>query len=71
MVPFDSRSPFQTSGLRVGTPAITSRGAKEEDMVKIVDLIDKVIMNTENEEVINEVRATVNEMMKAFPLTTH
>ncbi len=71
MVPFDSRSPFQTSGLRVGTPAITSRGAKEDEMVKIVDLIDKVIMNIEDENVINEVRTTVNEMMKAFPLTTH
>jgi glycine hydroxymethyltransferase len=71
MVPFDSRSPFQTSGLRVGTPAITSRGAKEDEMVKVVDLIDKVIMNIEDENVINEVRSTVNEMMKAFPLTTH
>jgi glycine hydroxymethyltransferase len=71
MVPFDSRSPFQTSGLRVGTPAITSRGAKENEMVKVVDLIDKVIMNLEDENVINEVRSTVNEMMKAFPLTTH
>jgi len=71
MVPFDSRSPFQTSGLRVGTPAITSRGTKEDDMIKIVDLIDKVIMNTESEAIINEVRVAVNEMMKAFPLTTH
>ncbi len=71
MVPFDSRSPFQTSGLRVGTPAITSRGAKEDEMVKIVDLIDKVIMNIEDENVINEVRGIVNEMMKTFPLTTH
>ena len=71
MVPFDSRSPFQTSGLRVGTPAITSRGAKEDDMLKVVDLIDKVIMNIENEDIINEVRTSVNEMMKDFPLTTH
>jgi glycine hydroxymethyltransferase len=71
MVPFDSRSPFQTSGFRVGTPAITSRGAKESDIVKVVDLIDKVVMNVENDSIINEVRAEVNEMMKAFPLTTH
>lgn len=71
MVPFDTRSPFQTSGLRVGTPAISSRGAKEDDMIKVVDLIDKVIMNIENENVINEVRVAVNEMMRAFPLTTH
>ena len=71
MVPFDSRSPFQTSGLRVGTPAVTTRGLKEEHMVKIVELIDKVILNTEDENVIDEVRAEVNKMMKDFPLTTH
>lgn len=71
MVPFDSRSPFQTSGFRVGTPAITTRGAKESDIEKVVSLIDKVIMNIESEEVITEVRNSVNEMMKAFPLTTH
>ncbi len=67
MVPFDSRSPFQTSGLRVGTPAITSRGLKEEHMAPIVALIDEVISNVENEEVIASVRARVNEMMKDFP----
>ncbi len=71
MVPFDSRSPFQTSGLRVGTPAVTTRGLKEEHMIKIVDLIDKVIVNTEEENIIDEVRAVVNKMMKDFPLTTH
>jgi len=71
MVPFDSRSPFQTSGLRVGTPAITTRGLKEEHMIKIVELIDKVILNTEDEDVINAVRDEVNKMMKNFPLTTH
>ncbi len=71
MVPFDTRSPFQTSGLRVGTPAVTTRGMKEEHMLKIVDLIDKVIMDVENEAVIDEVRAEVNKMMKDFPLTTH
>ncbi|MBI9032929.1 MAG: serine hydroxymethyltransferase, partial [Bacteroidales bacterium] len=67
MVPFDSRSPFQTSGLRVGTPAITSRGLKEEHMPIIVEYIDEVISNVENEEVIAKVRSKVNEMMSAFP----
>ncbi len=71
MVPFDSRSPFQTSGLRVGTPAVTTRGAKEDDMVKIVELIDKVITNIDDENVITEVREYVNKMMEKFPLTTH
>jgi len=68
MVPFDSRSPFQTSGLRVGTPAITTRGLKEEHMSIIVDLIDEVISNTESEEVIESVKKRVNELMKDFPL---
>ena len=71
MVPFDTRSPFQTSGLRVGTPAVTTRGLKEDDMVKIVDLVDQVIMDVENEAVIDKVRAEVNSMMKQYPLTTH
>ena len=70
MVPFDSRSPFQTSGLRVGTPAITTRGLKEEHMAPIVDLIDEVISDIENEEVIASVRGRVNEMMKEFPMFT-
>ena len=68
MVPFDSRSPFQTSGLRVGTPAITTRGMKEEHMPMIVELIDEVIMNIENEEVIASVRQRVNDMMVDFPM---
>lgn len=68
MVPFDSRSPFQTSGLRVGTPAITTRGLKEAHMAPIVDLIDRVISDIENEEVITAVRNDVNKMMSAFPL---
>ena len=67
MVPFDSRSPFQTSGLRVGTPAITSRGLKEEHMEPIVKLIDEVIGNYENAEVIADVKKRVNDMMKVFP----
>jgi len=68
MVPFDSRSPFQTSGLRVGTPAITTRGLKEKHMEPIVDLIDEVISNIENEKVIVSVKERVNKMMKDFPL---
>jgi len=68
MVPFDSRSPFTTSGLRVGTPAITTRGLKEDAMQVIVDLIDEVISNLDNEEVIVSVRNRVNAMMKDLPL---
>ncbi len=68
MVPFDSRSPFQTSGLRVGTPAITTRGLKEEYMPVIVDLIDQVISDIENTAVIDKVRKEVNELMTSFPL---
>ena len=68
MVPFDSRSPFQTSGLRVGTPAITTRGMKEEHMRPIVEMIDRVIMNIESEDVINAVRGEVNEFMNPFSM---
>jgi glycine hydroxymethyltransferase len=68
MVPFDSRSPFLTSGLRVGTPAITTRGLKEEHMGTIVSLIDEVISNIENEIVIKKVGDKVVDMMKSFPL---
>jgi glycine hydroxymethyltransferase len=68
MVPFDTRSPFQTSGFRVGTPAITTRGVKEDVIVKIVEMIDEVIMNIENEKIISDVRQKVNKMMKDYPL---
>jgi glycine hydroxymethyltransferase len=68
MVPFDSRSPFQTSGIRVGTPAITTRGLKENHMAAIVDLIDRVLSNIDDENVIGEVRSEVNKLMKDFPL---
>jgi glycine hydroxymethyltransferase len=68
MVPFDSRSPFQTSGLRVGTPAITTRGLKEEHMEPIVDMIDEVINNIDNEKVITATREKVNRMMGDFPI---
>ena len=68
MVPFDSRSPFQTSGLRFGTPAITTRGLKEDKMDVIVGLIDRVLHDPENEENIAAVRKEVNEMMSQYPL---
>lgn len=63
MVPFDDKSPFITSGIRVGTPAITTRGLVEDDMETIVELIDRVLMNHTNETVIEEVADAVNEMM--------
>jgi len=68
MVPFDSRSPFLTSGIRVGTPAITTRGLKEGDMGTIDQLIDEVLVNIENESVIASVGAKVVKMMKDLPL---
>jgi glycine hydroxymethyltransferase len=63
MVPFDDKSPFTTSGIRIGTPAITTRGLVEADMDKIVELIDRVLMDPTNEAVIEEVADEVNEMM--------
>ena len=68
MVPFDSRSAFQTSGIRLGTPAITTRGAKEDLMVQIAAWIEEVLNDPENEQVIASVRARVNEKMKDYPL---
>jgi glycine hydroxymethyltransferase len=68
MVPFDDKSPFVTSGMRVGTAAITTRGMKENEMLKIVDMIDNVLMNHENESRIKEVKKEVNKWMDAFPL---
>lgn len=68
MVPFDSRSPFTTSGIRVGTPAITTRGLKENQMEYIVELIDRVISNINDEAVIDATRAEVNKLMKDLPL---
>ena len=68
MVPFDSRSAFQTSGIRLGTAAITTRGAKEDLVVKIAELIERVLNNFDNEAVITEVRSEVNELMKDYPL---
>jgi glycine hydroxymethyltransferase len=67
-VPFDDKSPFVTSGIRVGVPAITTRGMKEEHMQIVVDLVDKVLMNIDNENVITEVRNEVRSFMDQFPL---
>jgi glycine hydroxymethyltransferase len=68
MVPFDDKSPFVTSGIRIGTPAITTRGLIESDMPKIVDLIDEVITNFENEETLKDVAKKVNSLMEGRPL---
>ena len=68
MVPFDSRSPFQTSGIRVGTPAISTRGVKEDLIPGIVDLIDRVIMNIDDKLLIEKTRKEVNEMMVDYPM---
>ena len=68
MVPFDDQSPFVTSGMRVGTAAVTTRGMKEDDMAKIVNYIDRVLMNHEDEAVLADVKSEVNAWMKNFPL---
>ncbi|MDG1176578.1 MAG: serine hydroxymethyltransferase [Flavobacteriales bacterium] len=68
MVPFDDKSPFVTSGIRIGTPAITTRGLKEADMPKIVELIDEVLMNKDNDEKIAGIKAKVNTLMGGRPL---
>jgi glycine hydroxymethyltransferase len=68
MVPFDTRSPFQASGIRLGTPAITTRGVKEKEIELIVELIDEVLNNVDKDQVIGNVKAKVNELMKKYPL---
>lgn len=68
MVPFDTRSAFQTSGIRLGAPAITTRGAKEDMMLLIADFIERVLNAPEDESVIAQVRSEVNELMKGYPL---
>lgn len=70
MVPFDTQSPFVTSGIRLGTPAITSRGMKESEMVKVVDLVDRVIMNHENDEELAKIKEEVKNFMSQRPLFT-
>jgi glycine hydroxymethyltransferase len=68
MVPFDDKSPFVTSGIRVGVPAVTTRGLKEDGMLQIVNWLDKVLMSPDNDDVINAVKGEVNEYMKGYPL---
>ena len=68
MVPFDDKSPFITSGIRIGTAAVTTRGLIEQDMIKIVDYIDRSIINKDNEKTLNEIAASVKKMMKDKPL---
>ena len=68
MVPFDTQSPFITSGIRFGTAAITTRGLKEDDMQTIVSLIDEVLTNVDSDQKINQVKAKVNHMMEGLPL---
>jgi len=68
MVPFDTESPFVTSGIRIGTPAITTRGFQEADCVKVVEWIDRVLTDHDNEAIITQVRNEINEYMAAFPL---
>jgi len=67
-VPFDDKSPFVTSGIRVGVPAITTRGMVENDMETVVSLIDKVLMNIDNENTVKEVKDDVKKLMQKFPL---
>jgi len=68
MIPFDEKSPFITSGIRIGTPAITTRGMQKDDMKKIVSLIDMVIKNTNDDHKLLSVKNEVNELCKLFPL---
>ena len=68
MVPYDDKSPFVTSGIRIGTPAVTTRGLKEDDMMMIVELIDEVIQNFENESILNSVKEKVHALMSHRPL---
>ena len=70
MVPFDDQSPFITSGIRLGTPAVTTRGLKEKDMIYIVDLIDEAISNFEDEQLLDVIGAKVKELMSSKPLFT-
>jgi glycine hydroxymethyltransferase len=67
-VPYDDKSPFVTSGIRVGVPAVTTRGMNETDMETVVNFIDRVLMNIDDEKVIAEVKEEVKQFMKLFPL---
>ncbi len=68
MVPFDDKSPFVTSGIRIGTPAITTRGLKENDMEGIVALVDEALMNYQDEDKLETIAGKVNAMMSDLPL---
>ena len=68
MVPFDKKSPMITSGIRIGTPAVTTRGMKEKDMVVIAKLIDRVLKNPSDETNIEEVKSEVKELCSTFPI---
>jgi glycine hydroxymethyltransferase len=68
MVPFDTQSPLVTSGIRIGAPAITTRGFKENDCVKTVEWIDKILCNNEDETIISKVKSEINDYMQSFPL---
>jgi glycine hydroxymethyltransferase len=68
MVPFDTQSPLVTSGIRIGAPAITTRGFMENDSVKTVEWIDKILTNHDNDAVISKVKSEINEYMQDFPL---
>ena len=68
MVPFDDKSPFVTSGIRIGTPAITSRGLKEKDCLKVVEYIDIALKHKDNPKEIAKLKSKINTMMAKFPL---
>jgi glycine hydroxymethyltransferase len=68
MVPFDTQSPFVTSGMRIGTPAITSRGMKEKDVVKVVELMDEALRKPEDQKHLKAVKNKVNRFVQKFPL---
>ena len=68
MVPFDDKSPFITSGIRIGSPAITTRGVKENDIPKIIELIDQALTEDEASEAFQSIKKEVNELMNSFPL---
>jgi len=67
-VPFDDKSPFVTSGIRIGVPAVTTRGMKENHVVQVVDFIDKVLMNIDNTDILNATKEEVQQFMQQFPL---
>ena len=71
MVPFDKRSPFVTSGIRVGTPAITTRGMGHVEIQKIVHWIDEAISNLNNEDVLKRIKSNVNNLCLNFPIYSH